>query len=54
MRQIIAPLAVKVSTHSRPKAAAKHRVRMMWAEGVSTHSRPKAAASDKVKKMVMG
>ena len=34
----------KVSTHSRPKAAAKVFAYVVLKEVVSTHSRPKAAA----------
>ena len=32
-----------VSTHSRPKAAGRHFLRLLLQIGVSTHSRPKAA-----------
>ena len=34
-----------VSTHSRPKAAGKDRLKGVYVENVSTHSRPKAAGS---------
>ena len=34
----------KVSTHSRPKAAARRCVKLWAKSEVSTHSRPKAAA----------
>ena len=35
-----------VSTHSRPKAAGKDRLKGVYVENVSTHSRPKAAGSN--------
>ena len=37
-------MADHVSTHSRPKAAAYHFLKLTSKLGVSTHSRPKAAA----------
>ena len=40
---------VKVSTHSRPKAAAKMERLVRAVKVVSTHSRPKAAARKRKK-----
>ena len=46
MVEVLFPPLPLVSTHSRPKAAAKSNLLVGYPQTVSTHSRPKAAAID--------
>ena len=50
---VLIPLSPKVSTHSRPKAAAVAEETKTRIEKVSTHSRPKAAASDRIRRLAI-
>ena len=50
---MLIPLSPKVSTHSRPKAAAVAEETKTRIEKVSTHSRPKAAASDRIRRLAI-